>query len=38
MNKKRETWKSHWGMIAAMIGTASPPALAKMLDRPTVIW
>ncbi len=22
MTKKRETWKSHWGMIAAMIGTA----------------
>ena len=22
MNKVRETWKSHWGMIAAMIGTA----------------
>jgi len=22
MPKKRETWKSHWGMIAAMIGTA----------------
>jgi len=22
MTKQRETWKSHWGMIAAMIGTA----------------
>jgi len=22
MNQKRETWNSHWGMIAAMIGTA----------------
>ena len=22
MTKNRETWNSHWGMIAAMIGTA----------------